>query len=131
MAPGLNKTLSDLPRGKKWVEVNLGQFFMLTNCLFLLNSTLNSLFYKSSFYLEISRMNDIFSRGDPFVHRADEAAQQLANQRGWSPYSWHGGNIKLTLIQYKPYYLGETEEKFSINFLLFYRRYWHFCVGGV
>ena len=41
-------------------------------------------------------MNDIFSRGDPFIHRADEAAQQLANQRGWSPYSWHGGKIEIT-----------------------------------
>jgi hypothetical protein len=34
-----------------------------------------------------------FSRGDPFVHRADQAAQDQANQRHWSPYSWHGGTV--------------------------------------
>merc|ERR1712048_538472 len=34
-----------------------------------------------------------FCHGDPFVHRADSAAQILGNKRGWSPYSWHGGSI--------------------------------------
>ncbi|CAG5105939.1 Oidioi.mRNA.OKI2018_I69.chr1.g2590.t1.cds [Oikopleura dioica] len=34
---------------------------------------------------------DEYSRGDPFIHAADQGNNSAEYKRHWSPYSWHGG----------------------------------------